>query len=114
MARTTTRFRTTDATIQYVTKTIKSTLEESFKGEILFDPIIVEPRFDHEGDEYLHTYIVFDGDMENLDPAWTHRLRGIILDKTEEDEVFSVPSISFVGKEEWEEALVVDPKGYNN
>ena len=40
-----------------------------------------------------------------MDPGWTLGLRGAILDQTEEDEVFIVPSISFVGKKEWEEAL---------
>ena len=102
MARTTTRFQTTGATIRKVTRIVREAIEERFEDEFVFDPIIVNPRFDHEGDEYLHMYIVFDGDIQKLDTAWTLRLRGIILDGTEEDEVFRVPSISFVGKEEWE------------
>ena len=102
MARTTTRFRTTEATIQKVTGIVREALEERFADEFVFDPIIVNPRIDHYGDEYLHMYIVLDGDIRNLDTAWTLRLRGIILDETEEDEVLRVPSISFVGKEEWD------------
>ena len=100
MARTTTRFRTTEATIQEVTRIVREALEERFKDEFVFDPIIVNPRIDHDGDEYLHMYIVLDGDIRNLDTAWTLRLRGIIMDET--DEELSVPSISFVGKEEWD------------
>ena len=100
MARTTTRFRTTEATIQEVTRIVREALEERFKDEFVFDPIIVNPRIDHDGDEYLHMYIVLDGDIRNLDTAWTLRLRGIIIDET--DEELSVPSISFVGKEEWD------------
>ena len=100
MARTTTRFRTTEATIQEVTRIVRDALEERFKDEFVFDPIIVNPRIDHDGDEYLHMYIVLDGDIRNLDTAWTLRLRGIIMDET--DEELSVPSISFVGKEEWD------------
>ena len=100
MARTTTRFRTTEATIQEVTRIVREALAERFKDEFVFDPIIVNPRIDHDGDEYLHMYIVLDGDIRNLDTAWTLRLRGIIIDET--DEELSVPSISFVGKEEWD------------
>ena len=100
MARTTTRFRTTEATIQKVTDIVREALEERFADEFVFDPIIVNPRIDHYGDEYLHMYIVLDGDIRNLDTAWTLRLRGIIIDET--DEELSVPSISFVGKEEWD------------
>ena len=100
MARTTTRFRTTEATIQEVTRIVREALEERFADEFVFDPIIVNPRIDHDGDEYLHMYIVLDGDIRNLDTAWTIRLRGIIIDET--DEELSVPSISFVGKEEWD------------
>ena len=100
MARTTTRFRTTEATIQKVTRIVREAIEERFADEFVFDPIIVNPRIDHDGDEYLHMYIVLDGDIRNLDTAWTLRLRGIIMDET--DEELSVPSISFVGKEEWD------------
>ena len=100
MARTTTRFRTTEATIRKVTDIVRDALEERFADEFVFDPIIVNPRIDHDGDEYLHMYIVLDGDIRNLDTAWTLRLRGIIIDET--DEELSVPSISFVGKEEWD------------
>ena len=100
MARTTTRFRTTEATIQKVTRIVREAIEERFEDEFVFDPIIVNPRIDHDGDEYLHMYIVLDGDIQNLDTAWTIRLRGIIIDET--DEELSVPSISFVGKEEWD------------
>lgn len=105
MARTTTRFRTTQATIDKVADILREAFKDRFEDEFVFDPITIEPRFDHEGDEYLKIYIVFDGDVENLDPGWTIGLRGAILDQTEEDEVFIVPSISFVGKKEWEEAL---------
>ncbi len=50
---------------------IREMLEEQFKDLFLFDPIVVEVKTDHEGDDYLHTYIVFDGDFDKLDPGWT-------------------------------------------
>lgn len=112
MVRTTTRFWTTEATIQKVTGIVRDALEERFKDEFVFGPIIVEPRFDHEGDEYLKVYIVFEGDQQNLDPGWTLDLPGRIIGETEEDDLFRVPSISFAEKSEWEDALGGDPEGY--
>ena len=112
MARTTTRFQTTEATIRKVTDIVKEALEERFADEFVFDPIIIEPRFDYEGDEYLKVYAVFEGDQQNLDPGWTLYLPGRIMNGTEEDELFRVPSISFVEKSEWEDALGGDPEGY--
>ena len=33
-----------------------------------FGPIVVVPRVDHDGDDYLRSYIVFEGDQKKLDP----------------------------------------------
>jgi len=30
------------------------------------DPIIVERAFDRDGDEYVHVYVVFDGEQQEL------------------------------------------------
>ena len=98
------RIRTTPETIKKVEKIIRTALEERFRDDFVFDPIIVEPWFDIiDGDEYLHIYIVYDGDRKNLDPGWTGGLSSIILDQTTEDEVFTNPVKGFVEKSEWEE-----------
>ena len=34
-------------------------LSERFGGELKFGPIVVVPRVDHDGDDYLRSYIVF-------------------------------------------------------
>ncbi len=47
---------------------VRELLTERFKDEFVFDPIIVEPKFDHDDEEYLNIYIVFDGDQDRLDP----------------------------------------------
>ncbi len=82
---------------------INALLEERFKGEFTFDPIVVIPKVDHEGRDYLHTYIVFDGDQRDLDPGWTLRLSGRVWSKAEELGFTAIPIQSFVEKSEWPE-----------
>ena len=80
-------------------------LEERFGDEdgLTFEQIIVIPKVDHDGDEYLHIYVVFDGDQKLLDPAWTGRLYTLITPCLLELGIMSPPSKSFVEKSEWEE-----------
>ena len=49
--------------------TIREMLEEHFENLSVFNPIVVEVKTDHNDQDYLHAYIVFDGDFENLDPG---------------------------------------------
>ena len=99
------RVRTTPETIKKVEKIVRTALEERFGDEFVFDPIIVEPWFGIDDEEFLHIYLFVDGDQKRLDPGWTGGLSGIILDQTTEDEVFTNPVKGFVEKSEWEEFL---------
>ena len=65
---------TAEAETDKIAAIIREMLTERFHDEFVFSPIIVEPRIDHDGDEYLHTYIVFDGDQK-LAPS---RKRGLL------------------------------------
>lgn len=88
---------------------VKQTLAERFTDdEFVFDPIIVQPKIDHYGDEYMRIIIVFDGDEESLDPDWTLGLIGRILPKMEAEgiHVTNVPGKGFVEKSEWEELKI--------
>ena len=80
---------------------IRKMLEEHFKDLFVFNPIIVEAKTDHEGDEYLHTYIVFDGDFNQLDPGWTVELPGKLWPRTTALGYPAIPIQSFVAKSEW-------------
>ncbi len=82
---------------------VRDLLTERFRDEFVFDPIIVEPEVDHDGDEYLKIYVVFDGDQKNLDPGWTLGLSRRIRPELVEMGVPGVPGFSFVEKSEWEE-----------
>ena len=87
---------------QKVAGLIRDLLTERFKGDFVFDPIIVQSEFDEYDDEYLHVYIVFDGDRSNLDPAWTVGLSGRIWEDAEKLGYPNLPSKSFIKKSEWE------------
>ena len=52
-----------------ITEHIREMLHERFGNEFTFGPIVVKPRTDQDGVEYLHSYIVFGGDQKKLNPA---------------------------------------------
>ena len=82
---------------------VKDLLVEGFQDQFVFDPIVVQHEIDHDGDEYLEIYVVFDGDQKKLDPGWTIKIPGRIWSESIAIGVPSVPGISFVEKSEWEE-----------
>lgn len=87
---------------------VKETLAERFTDdEFIFDPIIVQPKIDHYGDEYIQILIIFDGDQELLDPGWTGSLVGRIIPKMEAEGIYvtNTPGKGFIEKSEWEELL---------
>ena len=45
-----------------------------FRDKFVFDPIVVEPNYDLDGDESFHIRVVCDGDMDLLPTGWTGRL----------------------------------------
>ena len=101
---------TTLATVtDEVADIVRQNLEEKFGDTLVFDPIEVRPEIDHDGDEYLHIYMVYDGDRKLLDPAWTLGFTGLIWQKLIELGVESVPTLSFVEKSEWEEVYGTKP-----
>ena len=72
-------------------------------GEFVFDPIFIKTRLDAYGDEYLHIYVIYDGDRANLDVKKRIRLSTLLGPVLDELEIPGVPSKSFVSKREWEE-----------
>ena len=80
---------------------IQGMLWERFEDELEFGPIVVTPRFDDDGEGYLHSYIVFHGDQEKLDPTWTLRLSNLLWTRAEELGYPGIPIQLFVKKSEW-------------
>ena len=75
-----------------------------FQDQFVFDPIVVEPNYDLDGEDSLRIFIVSDGDFGLLDPRWTGRLVTRIRPKLIAQGLphFGVLK-SFVEKSEWEE-----------
>ena len=86
-----------------VAKIVRETLDEHFGDTIGFDPILVIPKIDHYGDEYLYIYVVYDCEYEKLDPKWTLSFTRLIGPKLTEIGVDTLPSKSFIQKAEWDE-----------
>ena len=84
-----------------IVKIVRQLLFERFGDTFDFDPVIVEREFDQDGDEYVHVYIVFDGDQAELDPSWTSTLSGRLWPQLAEMGFDNPPSKSFVEKSEW-------------
>ena len=87
-----------------VIKIVRQLLDEHFGDTIGFDPILVIPKIDHYGDEYLHIYVVYDCDYEKLDPGWTLSFTRLIWPRLIKIGVETLPSKSFIQKADWDEA----------
>ena len=86
---------------------VRETIEERFANDFVFEPINVVPTVDEwgpdaTGETYLRIIIVFDGDQEKLDPAWTGSLIRRIRPELIEAGIEEFPSPSWIEKSEWE------------
>ena len=72
-------------------------------NEFVFEPIFIKTRLDAYGDEFLHIYVIYDGERSKLDPKRTLRLAMLLDPVLDELGIPGVPSRSFVPKFEWEE-----------
>ena len=80
---------------------IVAILRERFPDGFNFTDIIVEPRTDHDGETYLHTYIVFEGDIRKFDPAKTLGISTMLWPHSREMGYDAIPIQSYVEKSEW-------------
>ena len=82
---------------------VKNDLEGHFGDAYVFDPIVVIPKIDHDEVEYLHIYIVFDGDFDLVKSRWLDNVYTRISPRLLEMGIMSYTSESYVEKSEWEE-----------
>ena len=92
---------TSQAIIDKVEDFVRKDLEGRFKNGFVFDPIIVNPELDHYGDEFLHIYIIFEGEQKGLDPRWTNGIEDRLLMQLPMGELPNTPGHSFISKSEW-------------
>ena len=79
---------------------IRQMLDERFGDEFEFGPIVVRTELDDDM-LFFRTYIVFDGDVNKLDPAKTSSLARHLWDLAVELEHPGIPLLSYVLKSEW-------------
>lgn len=80
---------------------IRGKLEERFKDEFEFDPILVREEIDEYGDPYLHAYIVYKGDYGNLDTRWRLAFSWPLWGLSVELGYDNIPMESFIEKSDW-------------
>ena len=85
-----------------ISEIVKADLYERFPTGFVFDPIRVFPWTDHMGDDYLKVFIIYDGKMEDLDPALTYGLKTRLKPKLRALNINDHVSDGFVEKSEWD------------
>ena len=84
---------------------VRETLEEHFRDEFEFEPILVVPAADEfgggDGSAFLRIAVVFDGDQDRLDPTWTSGFITRIRPRLAAEGIEEFPSVSFIEKSEW-------------
>ena len=84
---------------------VRGTLQEHFRDEFEFEPILVVPATDEfgcgDGSAFLRIAVVFDGDQDRLDPTWTSGFMTRIRPRLAAEGIKEFPSVSFIEKSEW-------------
>ena len=66
----------TEELLKNVGEITKVRLIEVYGDSLKFDPVFVERKFDFYGEDYMHIYVVFDGDEKVLEAKWRGGLNG--------------------------------------
>ncbi|MYC33160.1 MAG: hypothetical protein F4X64_08295 [Chloroflexi bacterium] len=82
---------------------VNKVLAEQYGAETLFDPIVVVPRDDGDGEVYLHVYMVFDENTVRTDADRRIRFLGLLAEELGEGFTPEVLTKSYVPKSEWPE-----------
>ena len=82
---------------------VSKVLADQYGAEAVFDPIVVVPRDDGDGEVYLHVYMVFDENTTKIDTRKSVRFL-LLLDEELGDEMSpAVLTKSYIPKSEWPE-----------
>lgn len=89
-----------------IIKIVRQTLsEQPLQGKFVFDPILIIPDEDFDGDDIIRVIIVVDSDVENprMGPGLTPKLIGRIEDYLQAAGMNHFPIPYYIGKWEWPE-----------
>ena len=78
-------------------------LNQEFEGNIRFEPINVERRIDHDGEDNISIVVVFHGDERLLDPRKLNIVSSQLGDVLERLGFHNVPVESYIAEDEYPE-----------
>ena len=84
---------------------MRELLNQAFEGQISFDPISVEPRIDHDGENNIDIVVVFDGPESLLDVAKLNAVSVALGEALNRIGFYNVPVESYIAEDEYEEWL---------
>ena len=76
-------------------------LADQYGPDMVFDPIVVVPRDDGDGETYLHVYMVFDGDISKIDIRKDIQFLGLLAAELGEGASPEVLTKGFIPRSEW-------------
>lgn len=91
---------TSEMVNEQVATIVRRHLESKFGNQLAIDEIRIVPRVGYFGDEYLHIYILFDGDGDLLDPTWLNGLYRRMRPEFLELGVTGIPVESYIDQAE--------------
>ena len=89
------------AVSQKVKAAVSKVLADQYGPDMVFDPIVVVPRDDGDGETYLHVYMVFDQDSTKIETRKSVQFLGLLAEELGEGTSPEVLSQSFIPKSEW-------------
>ena len=82
---------------------VAKVLANQYGAEAVFDPIVVVPRDDGDGETYLHVYMVFDENVTKIETRKSIEFIGLLAEELGEDMSLEVLTKSFIPKSGWHE-----------
>ena len=80
---------------------VSQILEERFPDGFPSMDIVLEPSINFYGEDYIHTYIIFDGDFKKLDPAKALGISTKLWPEAKRMGYVGFPIQTYVQKSEW-------------
>lgn len=91
------------AVAEKVKAAVAKVLAEQYGPDVVFDPIVVVPRDDGDGETYLHVYMVFDEEITKIDALKSIEFIGLLANELGDDMSPEVLTKSFIPKSGWPE-----------
>ena len=87
--------------LKKIERVVRQGLEEQFKDEYVFEPVVVASHEDPFGDERVHVYVVYNGKGRKPGPLWTAGLIGYIQEHVPQEELPLMPMVRLFSKRDW-------------